>query len=329
MAPNTAPAGDKCVAWRRGGSLHCLPSALFFIMTIYDYLGITKNELLNIDVPRNYITYRIKKNNGNGVRRIDAPMSGLKRIQNIILHKILYEFKPHDIAHGFVKGKSPRTNASPHVGKKYIIKIDLENFFGSIHWGSILSTIKYLCGVLSKKGLFDEPSKEDQQLIADILSLNGSVPQGAPSSPALTNLCCYWLDSELEKINKLNNTIQITRYADDITISLDEKERIGPLIGLVTQLLRQKRLRANRRKLRVCSYSTRQKITGVVVNTKLNTSKESWRNLRAALHNAKKTPISEKTMQQLRGQIEWLRSLNPVRGKQFLDQLGEIAVLKP
>ena len=296
-------------------------------MTIYEYLGITKNELLNIDVPRNYITYRIKKSNGKSTRRIDAPMAGLKRIQNIILHKILYEFKPHDIAHGFVKGRSPRTNAEAHVGKKYIIKIDLENFFGSIHNFNVIFLLRYLLGVLSKKGLFDESSEEDLMLIADMLCLNGSVPQGAPSSPALTNLWCYWLDSELEKI-KLNNTVQITRYADDITVSFDDKEKIGPIIKELTHLLRQKRLRINRRKLRVCSYNTRQKVTGVVVNSKLNTSKESWRNLRAALHNAKQNSVSEKSIQQLRGKIEWLRSLNPVRGNQFLEQLGQLAVSK-
>ena len=298
-----------------------------FIMTIYEYLGITKNDLLNIDVPRNYITYRIKKSNGKSTRRIDAPMAGLKRIQNIILHKILYEFKPHDIAHGFVKGRSPRTNAATHVGKKYVIKIDLENFFGSINHSSVYSLLTYLLGVLAKKGLFEETNESDTLLVADMLCLNGSVPQGAPSSPALTNLWCYWLDSELEKI-KLNNTIQITRYADDITVSFDDKEQIGPIIRNITQLTRRKRLRINRKKLRVCSYSSRQKVTGVVVNKKLNTSKESWRNLRAALHNAKQGPVSEKTIQQLRGQIEWLRSLNPVRGKQFLDQLGQLAVSK-
>ena len=298
-------------------------------MTIYEYLGITKEALSSIDVPRNYVTYRLIKSNGKSTRRIDAPLSGLKRVQNIILYRILYEFKPHEIAHGFVKGRSPRTNAAMHVGKKYLIKIDLENFFGSIRIYHIEKLLRYLLDNLSEKGIFTLVDDEDCLLLANILCLNGSVPQGAPSSPALTNLWCYWLDGELEKL-KLNYNIQITRYADDITISLDDKSVIGEIIVKMKQLIHSKGLRVNNKKFKVCSCNSRQRVTGVIVNTKLNTSKESWRTLRAALHNASRSEnVSEKMIQKLRGQIEWLRSLNPVRGSQYLEKLGQLNVVMP
>lgn len=299
----------------------------FFIMTIFEYLGVSKEELLKIDIPKNYITYKIRKNNGKGFRRIDAPLPGLKHIQNIILQKIIYEFKPSNIAHGFVKGRSPKTNAEPHTGKKYIIKIDLKNFFGSIHEGRVLGLLRFLAKDLQSRKSLSEVSIDDAYVLTNILCLYGVVPQGAPSSPALTNLICWKLDKYLEE-TKLKYNVQITRYADDITVSLDDKRLIPELISFIMARIRAESFRINKNKLRVCSNNIRQQITGVVVNEKLNTSKTSWRNLRAAIHNAKYDPLSGKALQQLRGKIEWLRSLNTNRGNLFLEKFGQLDAMK-
>jgi RNA-directed DNA polymerase len=296
-------------------------------MTIFDHLGISKEEFQKIDVPRNYLSFRIKKSDGKRTRRIDAPMPGLKSMQKVILYRLLYYYRAHSIAHGFVKGRSPKTNAMMHLGKKYLLKFDIKDFFPTVTESWVIRCLGYLCGSNNQK-LFDVPTTEDLTAIAKILCLNGSLPQGAPSSPALTNLMCYTMDVELEKM-QTKYACTVTRYADDITVSLDDKTQITNVINQVHHLMYKHGYKINRSKLKVCSQSTRQKITGIVVNTKLNTPKESWRNLRAAIHQASQTIPSEKTMQQLRGKVEWLRSLNPIRGNQFLEKLGQIGVEMP
>ncbi len=295
-------------------------------MDIFEYLGLSRNDLEKIDISRSYLTYFIKKSDGKRVRRIDAPLPNLKAIQKIILKKLLYRYRAHDIAHGFVTGRSPKTNAEKHVGKKYIIKLDIKDFFPSIN---IIMVKHYLTYLTHKQKIFDIPSREDIILLAQILCLNGSLPQGAPTSPAFTNLVCYGLDLELDKLQKAF-ACTVTRYADDVTISLNDPTNISLIIFKVSEILYRHGFIVNRKKCRVCINSRRQKVTGVIVNNKLNTPKEIWRNLRAAIHQATlRGEISQEDTQKLRGKIEWLRSLNPVRGNQFLTKFGLINVKKP
>jgi hypothetical protein len=291
-------------------------------MTIFEYLGISKDELINLDISRNYLTYFIKKSDGKRTRRIDAPSPSLKLIQKTILRKLLYTYRAHDIAHGFVIGRSPKTNAEAHIGKKYIVKIDIKDFFASI---TIDTVIFYLTYLLKKQKKFDIPSKEDIELLAKILCFNGSLPQGAPTSPTFTNIVCYGLDIELDKLQK-THTCTITRYADDITASFNDSTKIYSIIQKLIGAISIKGFNTNSKKLRVCSSAKRQRITGIVVNQKLNTPKESWRNLRATLHQSALHGITEKDAQKLRGQIEWLRTLNYSRGIQFLKKFEKLNV---
>ena len=291
---------------------------------IYTVLGYDKNtlEIITQDIPRYYITYRIKKRNGK-TRRIDAPQEPLKSIQRAIVDNILYHFKAHPIAHGFVHGKSPRTNAEKHVGKKFIVTLDIKDFFNSIMDFSVNGTLNWL---FQQQKLFAY-TEEDVNIITNLMCYDSSLPQGAPTSPILSNLVCLGLDKKLSDLATVHN-VSITRYADDIAISGDTPN-ILKLKATVYSHIFAYGLRPNKKKTKIRRYYQRQQITGVVVNKKTSIRKEVWRNLRAQLHNLKHSGITITTtnFQQLRGQIEWIRSLNPSRGNQLLQQLLNIDVV--
>jgi len=314
-------AEDQFLVWK-GEGWKIFFHLFFLLMTIFEFLELDREELAKLDIPRNYITFYIVKSNGKRMRRIDAPLPRLKEIQKQILHKLIYKFKPHELAHGFVVNRNPATNAQQHVGKKFIVKVDIKNFFPSIKTHQVDALIRHLAIRLSLTW-----DIIDTALIANVLCFNGSLPQGSPASPAITNLICYALDVDLAKLQYSNSCI-ITRYADDITASTDTYKNALQAKYMIIRTLRQYNFVSNRLKLRIVGNHKRQKVTGIVINNKLNTTKETWRNLRAAIHNLSGGSISEKVYQQLRGKIEWLKSLNPARGEKLLSELTKISVNK-
>jgi retron-type reverse transcriptase len=298
---------------------------LFLIMTdIYQVLGYDKTtlEVLTQDLTRYYITYRIKKRNGK-TRRIDAPQEPLKSVQRAIVNNILYRFRAHPIAHGFVHGKSPRTNAEVHVGKKYILTIDIEDFFNSIEEHQVRKSLEWLF----KKQQGFSYTDEDIVLLTKAMCFQGNLPQGAPTSPIMSNLVCIGIDKKLSDLAK-NNNATITRYADDIALSGDTPDVVKLKTAIFSHIYGHG-LKPNKRKTKIRKYYQRQQITGIVVNTKTSVKKEIWRNLRAQIHTLLLggQAISQGDFQRLRGQIEWIRSLNLARGTQLLNQLSKITVI--
>ena len=291
---------------------------------IYTTLGYDKGtlEIIAQDLARYYITYRIKKRNGK-TRRIDAPQEPLKSIQRAIVDNILYHFRAHPIAHGFVHGKSPRTNAQNHVGKKFIVTLDIKDFFNSIGEDTVKRTLVWLC---AQQKIFSY-TEADLELVAKLMCYDHFLPQGAPTSPIISNLVCLGLDKKLSNLAKANN-VTITRYADDIAISGDVPD-VMKLKSSVFSHIYAYGLRPNKKKTKIRKHYQRQQITGVIVNSKTSIRKEVWRNLRAQLHNLKRDgkTITTPDFQQLRGQIEWIKSLNPTRGDQLLQQLLKINVV--
>jgi RNA-directed DNA polymerase len=292
-------------------------------MDLYAYLGYKKSDLILLagNLPKYYITYKILKKSGK-TRRIDAPQPPLKEVQKEFLNKVLYLFRAHPIAHGFVKDKSPITNANAHIGKKIILTIDVKNFFNSISEQTVSRCLEWLFGQQTK---FTWDST-DPVLFAKLLCYNGGLPQGSSASPVMSNLVCLSLDKKLASLAAAND-LTITRYADDITLSCND-DKVLMVRHTVYQLLNRYGLVPNKAKTKVRRYFQRQQVTGIVVNTQLGTKKEMWRNVRAKLHNLKRdgktlTPLE---FQQVRGVIEWIRSLNPQRGNQLIGQLSTISV---
>jgi hypothetical protein len=180
---------------------------------------------------KRYKEFFIKKKSG-GERRISSPRYKLKTIQKCINEVLNAVFTPHSCATGFVLNKSIVDNATVHIGKRFVYNTDLKDFFPSTEF----RRVKAVLG-LTPFNLTDENEKNSNKekvktsdekgrgylgyLIANLCCDNGSLPQGAPTSPTLTNLVCQRLDKKLHKFAKMLNA-SYTRYADDITFSANK-----------------------------------------------------------------------------------------------------------
>lgn len=284
-----------------------------------------------------YYSYPILKKSGKK-RYIDAPIGLIKQWQEIATRKVLYRFGPHPIAYGFAKNKNPISAAEVHTGQKILVAMDVKNFFNSITDTGLEDLFRYLQGVkpiwtatknLSMWGnAYTAERKRIDELNQDLIELftyKGIVPQGAPSSPALSNLYMLRADKLLNKI-AAENGYKVSRYADDITFSGNDQDLPGKTIPTTKQILRRWGLRLNPKKIHINRNNRRMRVVGIVVNEKTNIPRETWRNFRAKLHNLKVTqkPVNLKEAQILRGKIEWYKTVNPTRGEQFLEEFGQL-----
>lgn len=261
--------------------------------TLADELGMSYSDLARLVYPTTqplYKTFGITKKSG-GHRIIRAPKKELLEIQRKIAKLLSKKYKPRNSAHGFIKGRSIITNAQPHVNKAFVFNIDLENFFGAIHFGRIRNLLK------SHPFSYDHVSAT---IIAHICCYNGSLPQGAPTSPMIANMICWKLDRELQDLAKRHGC-SYTRYADDITFSFSvPKTRLPPSIvksedanvaapgAELEQLIEKNGFSINYSKVRLRSRVDRQEVTGLVVNKKINVNRTFIRQTFSMLHAWKK-----------------------------------------
>lgn len=234
-----------------------------------------------------YQHFEILKKNGSS-RNIYAPKPSLKKIQTLLKELLEEVFKPHNAATAFVKNRGVVFNAKQHVGKAAVFNIDLENFFGTIHFGRVF-------------GLLTSPpyslQTETAKLIANLCCYNGVLPQGAPTSPIISNMICKSFDRDLSLLAKTNRAFY-TRYADDITFSFsnisyqeiftDEKE---PSQTLKTTIEKHG-FTINKSKTRLQYKTERQVVTGLKVNRKVNLDRRYIRTTRAMLHSLRLDPDS-------------------------------------
>ncbi len=184
---------------------------------------------------------------GGGERAIWAPLPKLKAAQHWILHHIAEKLPVHGASHGFLSGRSTLTNATTHTNARVVVKMDVKDFFPTV-------TLSRVRGIFRKAGY----RKQVATLLAllctesprEVTELDGQtyyvalgprcLPQGAPTSPALTNTLCLRLDRRLTGLAKKLGW-RYTRYADDLTFSLPEshtgKPRLGSLLGLVKRVV--------------------------------------------------------------------------------------------
>jgi hypothetical protein len=156
-----------------------------------------------------YRTFEIPKRNKKSVRIINAPYPSLMKVQQWILKNILQDISIDNSAHAYMKNRSILTNVTPHLDNKALLKIDLKDFFSNIEKGRIIS-------VFLKLGYTQNISFA----LASLSTLNNSLPQGAPTSPTLSNIIAYRLDRRLSSLCQQNNMVY-TRYADDMVITSD------------------------------------------------------------------------------------------------------------
>jgi len=286
--------------------------ALASPLALAQAMGIALSELkflcFHREVARttHYRRFTLPKKTG-GERTISAPMPRLKRAQYWVLDNVLAKVPLHAAAHGFVPGRSIVTNAAPHTGKPVVINLDLKDFFPSVTYPRIKGVFRALgygehvsttLALLCSENAADELEVDGERFFVGGKGRDRVLPQGAPTSPMLTNILCRRLDRRLQGLaDQLGFTY--TRYADDLTFSAspDGAEQVGRLLRRVHHVLRDEGFTPHPDKQRVMRASSRQEVTGIVVNEKPSVSRTERRRLRAALHTAQRKGLEAATWQ--------------------------------
>lgn len=261
--------------------------------------------LISNDTARFYRVYRIPKSNGY-FRTIEAPSELLKRIQRWILKYILQQFEAHRYSTAYECGKNIRSNAWRHVGQPVVLKLDVKNYFPSLH-----SHLAY--GFFKMLGYPEAVTV----MLVKFCCLHGHLPQGAPSSPHLSNLLMLPVDDRLADWLR-SQPIRYSRYADDMTFSGDlTLEQIQSIVTLCRSVLRERGLKLNLRKIRIQRQGARQTVTGLVVNRQLHILREKRRKLRQMMYYVKKfgwrncLAKTNYTLEQLRGMANFAVDMEP------------------
>lgn len=217
-------------------------------------LGRTRGSLASmINSPKSYYRqFKIPKRTG-GSRTIHAPYPSLCECQRWILDEILYKTKISRAAHGFVKGKSILTNSKEHTGKDHIIKIDLKDFFPSIH-------INRVFGLFSSLGYNDKVSF----YLARLCTYENGLLQGSPASPFISNIIAYSMDRRLIGYLKRKGA-KYTRYADDITISSNSIKSIN--LSVIYKIIEEEGFQINHKKTIMSGPGQRKIITGIDISS--------------------------------------------------------------
>jgi RNA-directed DNA polymerase len=245
-----------------------------------------------------YVSFTVPKRSG-GTRALSAPHEKLARAQEWVLRNILEKLPTEIPAHGFIKGHSTVSNARPHVKRDVVVNLDLKDFFPTITFArvrGVLTKVGYSPAVATVLALLCTESPR-QTLTYDgkpyhVALGPRALPQGACTSPALSNQVARRLDRRLAGLcEKMQWTY--TRYADDLTFSADEGHRgeLPVLIAKVREIVEDEGFSINPKKGRVQRKSARQSVTGVVVNDHLTVPREEYKRLRAILHRAQYTGI--------------------------------------
>ena len=265
-----------------------IPPELSDETTLLAYLGLTPRELKKIWWYRSrmYRSFQIAKGTGK-IRVITAPDRRLKILQSKLARLLEQLYRVRNPVHGFVPERSVKTNAMAHGSRRYVVNLDLQNFFPTI-------TENRVRGLLTSLGI----DRRVAEIIARICCFECYLPQGAPSSPVISNMVCYRLDTELLRIAKGSRAIY-TRYADDITFSSYQPpaplfEGAPPSVGRFSPDLFSEQLREcfktngftiHPEKTHYADRNSRRVVTGVKINAGLNVDRRYVRHTRALLHS--------------------------------------------
>ncbi len=279
-----------------------------------------------------YVRFQIPKKSG-GTRELAAPHRDLARCQEWIRANILERVALHDAAHGFVKGRCTLSNAKSHLGRAAVVNADLKDFFPTITFPRVKGVFRQLgyspaaatvLALLCTECPRSRVSYDGRELY--VATGPRGLPQGACTSPALSNLVARGLDGRLAGFaRRLGWTY--TRYADDLTFSTEGPAmgQTGRLFTGLRHIVGEENFTVNEKKTRVQRPKTRQTVTGIVVNRHPNVSRETVRRLRAILHRAKTEGLAAQNRENhprfegwVRGMIAYVAMVNPERGRDLL-----------
>lgn len=257
---------------------------------------------------REYRPVAIPKRHG-GVRQLSVPSRQLRYMQERILRGILDKLPVSPYAAAYVKNRGLQENAAPHVGKRYLLKLDIRDFFGSIRFAQV------------REAAFSQPHFPPQTgaLLTALCCCRGVLPQGAPTSPALSNLVMRRFDDAMGSWCAARG-IAYTRYCDDMAFSAD-----APLYGAyqtAKAMLRSMGFSLNGEKTRFVTRASRQSVTGLTVNEKISVDREYKRRLRQEVHYVLRFGLTEQILH--RGLPEFLTGGLPDPTKYYRSLLGRI-----
>ena len=293
--------------------------------------------------------YRVLYKRSGAIRLIEAPKPRLKEMQRRILSQILEKIPAHPAVHGFLKNRSIRTFAAPHTGRPVVLRMDLRDFFPSFTGAriqtffrmagypeSVADLLGGICTNCAPRDAWAAAAHEvDRRELHDARLLYGRphLPQGAPTSPALANLCFYRIDCRLAGLAKAAGA-EYTRYADDLAFSGgdDFARRVERFSVHAAALLLEEGFDVHHRKTRVMRQGVRQHLAGLVTNTRLNIRRDDFDRLKAILTNCvRHGPASQNRdghldfRAHLQGRIAFVESVNASRAARLRGVFERIA----
>ncbi|WP_370203484.1 reverse transcriptase family protein [Alloalcanivorax venustensis] len=300
-----------------------------------------------------YKNFPISKRRG-GKRWISIPVPALMAVQLWINQGILDNIPPHPAAYAFVKGKkSPlKAHAERHCGSDWILKLDIKNFFSNISERQVFDVFRSLnypdlisfemarlCtrATPGRVGSRWNAKWKDYNVQSYFCRNLGSLPQGAPTSPALSNLVFRSIDDQLDKLSKDNN-VTYSRYADDLCFSFSQSNRevVYKFKKLVSRVLWENSFTENNKKTRIIPPGARKVVTGLVVNDDMpRIPKELRDTIRLHLYCAEKNGIPDHCKKRgfrsviglrnhLSGLIMYACSIEPIKGEQFRQKFNQL-----
>ena len=286
-----------------------------------------------------YVKFQVPKRSG-GMRTLAAPHKTLKLAQRWVLESIVSRFPVTEAAHGFVPGRGILSNASPHVGKDVLLNLDLADFFPSIAFPRVRAVFErygYSGSVATVLALLCTECPRTTATYAgttyEVATGPRALPQGAPTSPGLSNQVARRLDKRLLGLaGRMGLTY--TRYADDLTFSGGPGmwERVGYLMARVRHITQDEGFEVNEKKSRVLRRNAAQTVTGVVVNEKPSISRAEIRRLRAILHRARTEGLDAQNREGrehfrawLEGKIAFVTMIRPDVGAKLRAEFAAVA----
>lgn len=274
-------------------------------------LNVKKSTLYTLSnrINQNYRTVEIPKRDG-GIRTLSVPSENLKAVQKAIAEVLLIHEEISPFATAYRYGGSTVLNAAPHTNKNVVLKLDILHFFDSILYSDV------------KNKVFpaEKYSEKNRTLLSILCYYKDSLPQGAPSSPAITNIIMRDFDNEVGQWCK-KRKIAYTRYCDDMTFSGDFNA--NEVVGFIREKLRERGFLLNYKKTKIVKRNKRQAVTGIVVNEGINIPSDYKKQIRQEIYYCKKFGVRSHIahmgfdgneasyLRKLLGKINYILSVTP------------------
>ncbi|MDE5429359.1 MULTISPECIES: retron St85 family RNA-directed DNA polymerase [Enterobacteriaceae] len=252
---------------------------------------------------RYYHRIEMEKKSG-GIRLIESPLKELKAIQRWVLRYILDKLSPSSYAKGFIRKKSILDNAKPHEGNQYVLNLDLKDFFTSVQASHVYTLFKNI-GYNNNIAF----------ILTSFCTKSGYLPQGAPTSPALSNLVCLRLDHRISTYCK-KRALTYTRYADDLCISGNKILILQKASYLIKDIICDEGFTINAKKEKFLGPKVRREVTGLTVTPKITISKKNYCLYRKRIYDLVRTETPNKH-EIIKGILSFVRSIDKDKGKKL------------